>query len=100
MTTPERPPLTGPQTIALFCSSGDGTSITATLAYDGASGVPSSLVVVNTSTRPVPVVLSANGHDRTVTVQGGTRTYSAATLSSWGLTDVTSQLSNVSAASP
>lgn len=94
------PPPTGPQSITVQCWSGDGSSVTATLAYDGGTGAPTSLVVVNTSSRPAPVVLTVGGTDQTVSVKAGTHTYRGSTITGWGLTDVNAQLGNVSAASP
>lgn len=91
---------TGAQTLTLQCFSGDGASVTATLNYDGTSGTPSSLVVANTATRSASVVLTLNGVAQTVQVAKGTRTYTTAQLASLGLTNVLTQLGNVSAVSP
>lgn len=101
MTSPVKPAPTGAQTIQLQCWAADGTSVTATLSYNADTGAPTGLTVVNTSSRSTRVVLTVGGVDNAVAVAAGTRSYTANQMrSSWGLTNVNTQLSAVSAVSP
>jgi hypothetical protein len=91
---------TGPQSITLFCESGDGTTVTAELDYNADTGAPTQLIVTNTSDRGSLFILTINGAPSTVRIAPGTRTYTAAQMKAWGLTDVNTQLADVSLASP
>lgn len=68
------------------CTSGDGTNLRIVINFDPATGVLTDMTTFNTSNRQKPITLtSSDGTSQTVSVKGGTTTYTTAQMNTLGL---------------